>query len=228
MQVTKLLAAVCCLGAAGFAQNIVVNPGFEAGAFAPWVASTYGGLLGGLVWTDSLTIFGQGPHSGRYFATTGCNLAACIGPDSGTGAWLYQDLATVSGSSYTLSFYFAPGTGASGAELQVLWGATSVPLTIGAGGSCGGNCVYRSTAVGTATYSLVTVPNLMATSTSMRLEFLGEQQPSVNGIDDVCVGTGSTCLPAAVPAMPVWALAVLAALLLASGLFLTRGRLRRV
>jgi len=214
-----LPALVAFLPVAALAQNVVLNPGFESGN-APWVFSSYGGA-GGQPWSIGSSFFGLGPHSGSRFASTGCNLASCVGPDSGVGAWLYQDLATVSGATYALTFYFTPGLGSSGAEFQVLWGPSATPLTIGPSGTCGGNCVYRSTSIGTRVYSLVTVPNLTATSTSMRLEFIGEQQPDVNGVDDVCVGTGSTCLPSAsVPVLSAGMMGALAAGLLAMAFFL--------
>ena len=218
MRFACLMAFSLLVAGTAMAQNIVVNPGFETGTFAPWVASPYGGL-GGQPWLDGSSFFGSVPYSGSKFASNGCNQPACIGPDSGVGAWFYQDLATVNGATYTLSFYFSPGSGGAGAELQVLWGPTSVPLTIGPSGTCGGNCVYRTTAIGTKSYSLVTVSNLVANSTSMRLEFIAEQDPDVSGIDDVSVVSVASY---SVPALSTGGLFALAAALVATGLLLIR------
>lgn len=212
--------------AIGLTQNLVSNPGFENATSAPWVLSGYGG--GGQPWMVGTSFFGLGPEGGSKFAATGCNSATnCLIPDpSAVGSWLYQDLATTSSTTYTLSFWFTPGlnTGGGRTELQVLWGDSATPLTIGTAGTCGGNCVYRNATSGNRIYSLVTVPNLTATSNSMRLEFIGVQQPDLIGIDNVCVGTGTTCAaaPATVPALQRWALAALAAGLLATGLLVRR------
>lgn len=208
---------------AGLTQNLVVNPGFENSTSAPWVISSYGGA--GQPWLVGSSFFGVGPKSGSKFAATGCNSATnCLIPDpSAVGSWIYQDLATSAGATYTLSFQYEPGLGGVGrTEMQVLWGDSATPLTIGAGGTCGGNCIYREATSGTRNYSMVTVPNLTATSNSMRLEFIGVQQPDLIGIDDVCLGTGSTCTPAppSVPAASLWGLAALATGLLATGLFM--------
>ena len=231
MRTAQTLLLLVLIPAIGLTQNIVSNPGFENATASPWVLSTYGGV--GQPWAIGTSFFGLGPASGSKVAATGCNSATnCLFPDpSPVGAWLYQDLATTANTTYALSFQLSPGLGAGGrTELQVLWGNSATPLTVGATGTCGGNCVYRNTTRGTRAYSLVTVSNLTATSNSMRLEFLGVQQPDVIGIDGVCVGTGTTCVavPATVtaPALQPWALAALAAGLLATGLLVLRAGLR--
>lgn len=184
---SRLAFGVICMASVAMAQNLVQNPGFETGSFAPWVASAYGGNGGGGWVVGS----GAGAHSGTKYASTGCNAhlgGTCIAPDSGTGGWLYQDLTTVAGAQYTLTFYYAPGsaTGGGSAELQVLWGPTATPLTTGGNGTCTGNCVFDNTSIGSSTYTQYTV-NLTATSTSMRLEFLGRQDPQVDFLDDISV-----------------------------------------
>jgi hypothetical protein len=207
------------------AQNLVQNPGFETGTFAPWVASHYGGNGGG-PWT---VVSGAGAHSGTKYASTGCNGSVggtCIAPDSGTGGWLYQDLATVPGTQYTLTFYYAPGGAAGGgnAELQVLWGPSATPLTTGGNGSCTGNCVFDNTSIGSSTYTQYTV-NLTATSASMRLEFLGRQDPQVDFLDDISVTTQAAPSAAAAPALGTPALLVMLIGLAGMGLYLARRRM---
>lgn len=158
-------------GSVAMAQNIVQNPGFESGSFAPWVVN-------GLSWQVSTYL----PHTGTFGAETGCNGSACISPDSNpAGAWFYQDLPTTPGAKYTLTFYYFPGASSvehgNTAELQVLWGPSAIPLTTGGAGSCTGNCVFDNASIGSKTYVQYTMTNLVATSASTRLEFLGRQTP---------------------------------------------------
>jgi hypothetical protein len=170
------LALVACLSASpASASNIVLNPGFETGSFAPWVASTTSGFN----WTVST----GATHTGNNYADTGCVGAQCISPDPDpAGAWLYQDLTTTNGQSYNLSFWYFPGSGTPN-ELQVRWGGGGVLDLVNNGTG--------------STYNLYTVSGLVATGSTMRLEFLGRQDPSFNGLDDVCVDTpGGVCAAA--------------------------------
>jgi hypothetical protein len=216
---TRLVLGMICLSPLAMAQNLVVNPGFEtAGSFAPWVASNYGGN-GGARWVVSSTP--GGAHSGTHFASTGCNGslgATCIAPDPGAGAWLYQDLTTVPGASYTLTFYYAPGSSVGGgaAELQVLWGPSTTPLTTGGNGSCTGNCVFDNTGIGSSAYTQYTV-GLTATASTMRLEFLGRQDPQVDFLDDISVTP-----PVAVPTLGPLSLLLLMIGLACVGSYLAR------
>jgi hypothetical protein len=175
-----VLALVACFWASpASASNIVLNPGFETGSFAPWVASTTSGFAWG--------VSTGAPHTGNDFAQTGCVGSQCISPDPDpAGAWLYQDLTTTNGQSYNLSFWYFPGSGSPN-QLQVRWGGGVVLDLVNSG-------------TGT-TYNLYTVSGLVALGSSMRLEFLGRQDPAFNGLDDVCVDTpgGSCASAAAVP-----------------------------
>ncbi len=214
-----------CLASLGIAQNIVVNPGFENGSLPPWVASSYGGGAGGGAW--SVGTGAGSAHSGTYFATNGCNnqgATSCITPDPGNhGAYLYQDLTTVPGAQYTLTFYYAPGLNAGPpppyAELQVLWGPSASALTSGGRGTCTGNCVsdnVTNLSTGASrSYTQYTV-SLTATSASMRLEFLGEQDPAQNFLDDISVSLPSAAVPAL--AKPVLLLLVIGLALLGAAL----------
>ena len=212
---------VISMASIAMAQNLVQNPGFETGSFAPWVASNYGGN-GGARWVVSS---GAGAHTGTKYASTGCNGSAggtCIAPDSGTGGWLYQDLATVPGTQYTLTFYYAPGsaTGGGSAELQVLWGPTGTPLTTGGNATCTGSCVFDSTSIGSSAYTQYTV-NVTATAASMRLEFLGRQDPQVDFLDDI-----SVMVPA--PATPIPSSLLLTMVGLAcTGLYMGHRRMKK-
>jgi hypothetical protein len=167
-------------------QNIVQNPSFETGQFASWVVQSWG-------------INSPAAHTGTNYAVTGCVGASCITPAPGGGAWFYQDLPTVPGTTYTLTFYYEPGPGSGAAELQVLWGPSATQLTTGGAGACTGNCVFSNTSIGSTTWNQFTVANLVATTNSTRLEFLGRQDPAGNGVDDVSVVAVG---PAGVPLPP--------------------------
>jgi hypothetical protein len=197
------------------AQNLLGNPGFETGGFSPWVAdSNY------IVLTNDAGVVA---HSGTYYADTGCVGTACITPAPNTsGAWFYQDVPTTPGAHYTLTFWYAPGESGTDntAELQVLWGATSSALTTGGAASCTGNCVFDNQLIGNTSYTQYTVNNLLATSSSMRLEFLGRQDPAESGVDDVSLTltSGPTTVPVLGPGM----LALLALMLAAVGWLMYR------
>jgi hypothetical protein len=177
---------IVLLGSIASAQNLLLNPGFETGSFAPWVARD---------WVIEMTDSGVSAHTGAFYADTGCVGGGCIVAAPGSGAWFYQDIATTPSATYTLSFYYASGQGGEDntAELQVLWGPTSGPPTTGGAGSCTANCVYDNQTIGNTSYIHVSVGPLTATSASSRVEFLGRQDPAQMGIDDVClVQTGSS------------------------------------
>jgi len=198
----RKLLGIAFLGSLALAQNLVQNPGFETGSFAPWVANGAS--------SHPWTVDTGAVHTGTSYADTGCVGAQCINPDSnGSGAWLYQDLTTALGATYTLTFFYTPEPpGGAGArkpllaapapapltpaiELQVLWGPSGSPLTTGGAGACSGNCVFDNTSSGTLAYAQFTVTGLTASSSSTRLEFVARQDPSFNGVDDVVVSLTS-------------------------------------
>jgi hypothetical protein len=211
VKIYRIILGTLCVATMALAQNLVQNPGFETGAFPPWIQQG---------WT-----IGNGAlaHGGADYANTGCVGPACIAPAPGGGAWLYQDLITVPGMTYTLTFYYFPGPSTGGEELQVLWGATSTPLTSGGPATCTGSCVFDNTSSNTSAYMQYTVTHLMATSTSSRLEFLGRQDPSYDGLDDVVVQL-SNPNPSTTPAPP----SVLLLMIGLAGLVFYAGYHRRV
>lgn len=193
------------------AQNIVSNPGFESG-FTGWVTNQ--GLwflptgLGGF---DP----GGGTHSGTGKAITACGGAACIAADpSASGSWLYQDLPTVVGQSYALSFWLeTTGTPASGtAQFRALFGntvAADFP-------SLTGSSIYTQ---------YFNTLSLIASSTTTRLEFLGRNAVSYVQIDDISVTANASPPPITTAPEPT------SVALMGSGLFgilpITRRRARR-
>lgn len=153
------------------ATNIVANPGFETGDFTSWTTG------GGSSWFVDVSAFGiNGPHSGNSFAGNLCVGSNCITTPT---SFFYQDLPTVNGQTYTLTFWFDLGTcqdTCGPEELKVLWG---------------GNTAFdlATTTSGTKDPGWVeaTVSGLQATSTTMRLEFVGRQDPAALGVDDIQV-----------------------------------------
>src|SRR2546421_194548 len=92
------------------ASNIVVNPGFELSSLSPWIVDINGGWF-----VDSI------PHSGSNDITTSCGGATCL--NSVSGAFFYQDLSTVIGQRYDLSFWaFFEGAPGQIDEIKVTWG----------------------------------------------------------------------------------------------------------
>jgi hypothetical protein len=176
--VAALLISALAVSSRAMASNIVLNPGFETDAFAPWVANP----------SSSFPWVVTGPsgdaHTGQFYASTGCVGAQCMTPDPDPrGAWLYQDLATTSGATYNLSFWYAPEAGFTN-DLAVLWNGVQVLDILNSG--AGFN------------FNLFTVSGLVAPGATTRLEFLGRQDPGFDGLDDVCVDRpGSDCAGAA-------------------------------
>jgi hypothetical protein len=187
-----LNASSVCAGVAG---NIVANCGFETGTLTDWTAN---------YWTVTAGQAGLVPNSGNYFASTGCSGSGCISPDSNSaGSWLYQDLATTGDDSYDLTFYYNPNN-LGPTEIQVLWGSSGSPLyaTTAGTGFCNPetSCVYDDFIYCDDCYQAgwfqVNVDDLVATGSSMRIEFLGQQQYLYDGLDDISiVQTGASAVP---------------------------------
>ena len=184
---TILAPIALAAGAAHAGTNIVQNPGFETGSLAPWVSNPAANHPWGLGPVDVAV------HSGSFDAQTGCVGAQCTDETNlATAAYLYQDLATTAGQRYSLSFYFG-GDGAAD-ELKVLFGS-GVALDL----------VNSQIVSNTGTVeTLYTVNNLLATSSTTRLMFLGRQDPGYDGLDDVSVVAGG-----AAPEPATWALMLL-------------------
>jgi hypothetical protein len=144
------------------AGNIVFNPSFEQGLLgwtvnnsnpAPWFIDT-------------------NPHTGNLDIGSPCAGIGCLDPVN--GAFFYQDLPTVIGQTYSLSF-FAFFEGAPD-EIKVTWGGVTA-LDI------------LNPVVTNDVYSQYSINNVLAaSSTTTRLEFFGRQDPNQNlGVDDIAV-----------------------------------------
>jgi hypothetical protein len=170
----SLIGALLALsvGGAHAATNLVTNGDFETGDLTGW--SGYG-------WFVTNGIADVGPNSGNDFASTGCVGFYCT---------LEQDVATMPGESYTLSFAFNPGLNAnSGADTHVAFGGTTVADM--SGGS-----------LGWSDYSI----NVTATDSTTALVFSGYQNPAWNGVDDVSLTSADA---GGVPEPATWAMMLL-------------------
>jgi hypothetical protein len=164
------------------ATNLVQNGSFSSGS-ADW---TYN------INADDNWL--PGPSS---YASAGCPSSACIssGPDQN---YLYQDIATTVGNSYTLSFQASIRASPDGVELQALFGGATVEDLTSA----------------TSAYQTFTVSGLVATSASTELEFLGEDS---HGLFLTSVDVENNG-PAATPEPGTFTLAVTGLLTLAAAL----------
>ena len=176
MRLLGSLLAVCCLSLLFLAPtsahaDLVTNGNFAAGS-AGW---TY---------NPSSSFPWAFENNGTYsFASTGCVGPQCITGTTAQQAYLFQNLTTVAGDTYTLSFAYTPAAGTP-TELLVLFGGTSADDLV--------NVAFTGSLV---TY---TVSGLVASSSSTELEFLGRQDPSFDQLTDVSVNLGSG-IPAPTP-----------------------------
>ena len=181
------------------AQNLVTNPGFEAGS-GGWSTSSWG--IGALAPT----------HAGTNAAVTGCIGAPCM--NTGTGASISQTVATVAGTNYTVSLWYRTNVG-NPTELQVLFG--TAPLTNGGAGTCTGNCIIQTTTNTGGTWVQLTA-TATATSASTLLQILGRHDPAGIFIDDISVMSNAPVSPASIPTLSEWAMFALSAIIALLGL----------
>ena len=152
--------------------NIVTNGGFETGDFTGWTQSGNTGFTG--VSNDSA-------HSG--------NFGAFAGPVGSLG-FLSQNLNTVAGATYELSF-FLRNDGAGGGEEQSL-----LPILPGGGPAISEFQVYWNGALifsippsaDPSVYTQLNFINLVATGPTTELKFGFRNDPSFWNIDDIVAG----------------------------------------
>ena len=183
--------------------DLIVNGGFETGDFTGWTQS--GWLI------DTLN-----PNSGIYDAATGCAGASCTTVGDPNAAYLFQDVATTSGSTYTLSFFYNSGQLATTAsELRVLWGnpnAASLSTVV--------DFVNVDTSGAYVKYTVT----VTATSATSELEFLGRQDLDFYSVDDVSVTGGAVSNVPEPYSVKLITLGAVAVFLRVFRCFLRRGR----
>jgi hypothetical protein len=161
------LALVASCATTASAASIVLNGDFQTGTFADWTANSSTSFPWSVVSSGS-----------NFYASTGCVGPQCITGTMPEQAYLYQDLSTVAGTTYTVSFDYAPGDGTPN-ELAVLFGSNEFA-----------DLVNISNSIVTYTYSV------LATGSTTRLEFLGRQDPDFDFLDNISVTPGITPEPA--------------------------------
>lgn len=124
------------------AANIVTNGDFSTGDLTGW--------------TSNSSIAFPWVSTGSW-AMTGCIGTNCISGTPSEQSFLEQNLATVAGDSYTLSFDYA--SGGSPSELKTLFNGVSVSDLIDTNTN--------------ASFVNISFPGLVATSSNTLLEFRG-------------------------------------------------------
>lgn len=171
--VPLLLAAMPVSTAAADPINIVKNPGFEDGQ-ANWRTNA-----GSFYDWSRLELYA---HSGVGSVRSDCSPQTCLGAN---GYGFYQDLSTVAGESYDLSFWLGNLTGEG--LYQVWWG---------------GNMVAEH-GIARGTEEFVFYDDLLARSSQTRLWITGGTTGSYLSFDDFSVTlAGTTPSPGPVAAVP--------------------------
>jgi hypothetical protein len=156
------------------ASSILVNGGFETGDLTGWTESGW--------FIDTLN-----PNSGVYDASTGCSGASCTTIGDPNSAYLYQDVATIPGATYDLSFFYDSGQLPTfGSELLVLWGDPTAPSL---------STVVDFVDVGTSGSYAEYSGTVAATATISQLEFLGRQDLDFYSVDDVSLAAPVSGVP---------------------------------
>ncbi len=168
----KSLLAVCVLAAVCFGSrasaNLVTNGGFETGDFTGWTQTGN---------TDFSGVTDIGSHSG--------NFSAYFGP-VGSFGYISQDISTVAGSTYDLSFFLANGasqfksnflspspSGGATNAFQVFWNGMMIA-----------NFSNVSNPLAFTTFNF---SNLLATGSTSTLTFGFLNDPDFFFLDDVSV-----------------------------------------
>lgn len=158
-----LAVALLMFGTAVFAQ--VQNGGFETGDFTNW--TQFGDTSFNGVCSVSTCPGGYAPFEGTY--------AAFFGPVGDIGG-ISQDIATVPGTRYTLSFFLALPVGGTPNYFQVQFGDAVSTLT---------------NFPGTFDWAEFQISD-MATTTSTRLTFTFRNDPAYWFLDNVNINQGGT------------------------------------
>lgn len=174
----RFLIPLCVLGGVSISSaNIVTNGGFEQ----PQIATSFIFLTNGSTamngWTvqansgqgvDHINATNLGNANWAHSGTQAVDMAGSPGPGS-----IYQDLTTVNGQSYNVSFWLSSNGGPFTNSLSVEWGGANVGT-------------FSSPGFGS--WTQFTIGGLVATSSTTRLQFNGLFQGNQGALlDDVSV-----------------------------------------
>jgi len=168
-------AAIVMWSGSSSASNLVMNPGFETGDLTDW---TFTAAASG----SDFFVGAEGAHSGTYAAWFGAVTPPYVDTIS-------QVLPTVSGDTYTFSFWLQHTPGVDENTFQAYWGGTTV---------------YSVLDIGTFAYTQFTFTEVASGPTT--IAFAGYEVPSWFQLDDVSV------TPSAVPEPTALTLAGIAGL----------------
>lgn len=161
-----LAVALLSLGTVAFAGTAqVLNGGFETGDFTDW--TQFGDTSFNGVCDVSTCPGGYPPYQGTY--------AAYFGPVGDTGG-IYQDIATIPGDTYTVSFYLALPVGGTPNYFKVTFGDASLSFNNFPGTFGWGLFEFTDT----------------ATTDTTRLTFTFRNDPNYWFLDNVEVNQGGT------------------------------------
>jgi hypothetical protein len=152
--------------------NLILNCGFETNDFTDWTATD---AATGSALDVTLNIPNSGTHDARF------------GASGGENDLLDQSFATISGDSYTVSFYVDSSAASATGQFIADWNGGNILTLTGATGS--------GTGPDTAGYEFYTFTE-SATSASTDLEFGGNTKAAYYHLDDVVVTQNA---PSAVP-----------------------------
>jgi hypothetical protein len=176
-----VLGMALAFGSSAMAVELVTNGGFETGDLTGWTVGFAGSFSG---------VRTQFPHSGTQEAYFGATSAA--GAED-----IYQDLTTVSGTTYNVSFWAFDQDPATTAEnLLVTFGSNTVF-----------NGIPQRGTTSTANYAQYT-GSFVATSAITRLEINAWEASWYINVDDVSVQAQAVPEPASMAALGLGALAL--------------------
>jgi hypothetical protein len=147
--------------------NSVLNGSFETGDLTSWTLSGNTGFSGV---DHGTTGFAPGPQNGSF--------AAFFGPVGSLG-FLSQNVPTVSGASYNLTFRLA-NDGLTPNEVRVSWN---------------GDVIFDQINLPSFDYTQESFSNLLATSSFTSLQFGFLNDPGFFYLDSVYVGAGAVPEP---------------------------------
>jgi hypothetical protein len=174
---TVAFTAIACQAASA---NLVTNGGFED-ASSGWTSNSWG--------TGN---YGRGTHTGTASMATGCT-------STNFSCTFQQTLATTAGQTYDISFWlYADGIVDSNGNvvaqfdngLQVSFGGTIVDTLLNFATT---NTGSNFTPGGPST--LITIHDVLATSSSTVLQFAGYHVPAGIFVDDVSVEASTSRVP---------------------------------